>query len=469
MPQQNHLAELGLAALVNRGRAMLIKANVPMEWRPMLWTEAFKMATLLDGLSVITIDGVSDTRCVHWCGENPAFASHLRTWGEAGMVKIKTKMTPKLANHGVQCMFVGHALNHPGDCCHMWNKNTRRMHETRDVVWLKRMYFEKNEADKNVAIGPLDLDLDLDSEAGKGNENDDDEPDDDDNEEEADVDDDAEKEADQMTTRSSRIVKAPTRLVEEMSAKADDCEIKLTEAETNCCATMHAFPEGKFEPGEVACVGAGLGGGFVTTKELHVMKCDEAMVMKDAPNWRKAAKEEYDRMVKHGVFKEVPRDQAPEGAKILSSAWAMKKKVNGVYRARLNARGFEQVDGEHCNEDDKAAPVVNDAAIHIALVLVLMAGWWAEILDARGAFSHGEFEEGQEVHMDAPQGFERFCPKKCGAAFVENFTWCETSSDGILAQAVGSIQKDGFRAKQGRSMPVLLMDGVWFGALDVVD
>ena len=162
-PQQNHLAELGLATLANHGRAMLIKANVPMEWRPMLWTEAFKTATLLDGSSVMTIDGVSDTRCVHWCGENPAFASHLRTWGEAGTVKIKTKTTPKLANRGVQCVFVGHALNHPGDCCRMWNKNTRRTHETRDVIWLKRMYFEKNEADKNVAIGPLDINLDLDS------------------------------------------------------------------------------------------------------------------------------------------------------------------------------------------------------------------------------------------------------------------------------------------------------------------
>jgi len=27
------------------------------------------------------------------------------------------------------------------------------------------------------------------------------------------------------------------------------------------------------------------------------------------------------------------------------STWAMKKKANGTFRARLNARGFEQVDG----------------------------------------------------------------------------------------------------------------------------
>jgi hypothetical protein len=40
---------------------------------------------------------------------------------------------------------------------------------------------------------------------------------------------------------------------------------------------MQHFPEGDFAPGELACVGAGIGGGFVNTKELHVMKKDQAI------------------------------------------------------------------------------------------------------------------------------------------------------------------------------------------------
>jgi hypothetical protein len=47
-PQQNHLAELGFAVLANRGRALMIRANVPMTDRYLLFKEAFATATLLD-------------------------------------------------------------------------------------------------------------------------------------------------------------------------------------------------------------------------------------------------------------------------------------------------------------------------------------------------------------------------------------------------------------------------------------
>ena len=118
-PQQNSLAEVGFATLANRGRAMMHYANIPIAIRPRVWTEAMRTATLLDGLVVTTIDNKVATRYEHWCGKNPEFAKHLRTWGEAGTVKIKTDTTPKLADRGVQCMFVGYAVDHPGDCYNM--------------------------------------------------------------------------------------------------------------------------------------------------------------------------------------------------------------------------------------------------------------------------------------------------------------------------------------------------------------
>ena len=40
--------------------------------------------------------------------------------------------------------------------------------------------------------------------------------------------------------------------------------------------------------------------------------------------------------------------------------WAMKKKANGTFIARLNARGYEQVEGEHYNAYNIAAPVTSD-------------------------------------------------------------------------------------------------------------
>jgi hypothetical protein len=133
-PQQNHLAELGFAHLVNYGRALMARANVPLNIRYKVFTKAFKTATLLDGLTVIKIGNKEATRYEHWCGKNPDFTEHLRTWGEVGTVKIKTNATPKIGDRGIQCMFVGYSLDHTADCYEMWNPATSRVHQTRDVI-----------------------------------------------------------------------------------------------------------------------------------------------------------------------------------------------------------------------------------------------------------------------------------------------------------------------------------------------
>ena len=65
-PQQNHLAELGFSVIANRGRAMFSKANVPRELRYGLVGYCFNNATQLDGLVIITINGVAKTRYEHF-------------------------------------------------------------------------------------------------------------------------------------------------------------------------------------------------------------------------------------------------------------------------------------------------------------------------------------------------------------------------------------------------------------------
>eukprot|EP00957_Ditylum_brightwellii_P128327 9787862-Ditylum_brightwellii.AAC.1 len=53
---------------------------------------------------------------------------------------------------------------------------------------------------------------------------------------------------------------------------------------------------------EIGCVRAGIGGGFINTNELHVMKYNKAMAEKDKDKWKEAVKEEYKRMEKHKVL-----------------------------------------------------------------------------------------------------------------------------------------------------------------------
>jgi hypothetical protein len=54
---------------------------------------------------------------------------------------LKTLLTAKLEDRGRTCIFVGYAEDHSADCYRMWDPKTYSIHDTRDVVWLRRMYF----------------------------------------------------------------------------------------------------------------------------------------------------------------------------------------------------------------------------------------------------------------------------------------------------------------------------------------
>ena len=134
------------------------------------------------------------------------------------------------------------------------------------------------------------------------------------------------------------------------------------------------------------------------------------MAGKDAEKWQKAMDEEHKRMMKHKVWKAVPMEEVPKDSKILTLTWAMKKKANRTYRARMNAQGYKQMNGVHCNEDAKAAPVANKIVIRMVLVLIVMALWWAELLDMQGAFLTGEMDLENGCYLQVPERFSKFYP-----------------------------------------------------------
>ena len=44
---------------------------------------------------------------------------------------------------------------------------------------------------------------------------------------------------------------------------------------------------------------------------------------------------------------------------------------------------------------------------------MIMAGWVGELIDVKGAFLHGDFEDNDEIYMEVPEGFEQhYDPKK---------------------------------------------------------
>jgi hypothetical protein len=431
-PQRNHLAELGFASLANKGRALMIAANVPMAIRYVLFKEAFTTATKLDALVAVEVDGVTASRYKHFFGADPDYANYLKTWGEAGTVTLKDTFTPKVNDRGVQCMMIGYAPDHPGDTYRMWDPKTRGVHETRDIIWLKQMFYQKVVIEEEIVVDEPGIQAGKSKDDGSVSSGERDTDDNEDNSDEDDDDDDDEK-MPPLTTRSGRNVNPPARLVEEIAAVASNYyEIGLTNSEQRYYDTMHEFGQGEIaclgaglggtmsderfveildvSKGycEVAYVGAGLGGGFQHTSELKVLTYKKAMATENSKEWQEAVNEEHRKMEYYKVFQPVLRTELPEKAKILTSTWAMKKKSNGVYRARINARGYEQIDGEHYDSHAISSPVTNDVTIRIVLVLMLMAGWVGELLDVKGAFLHGDFEDGRNVYMEVPEGFQQW-------------------------------------------------------------
>ena len=165
------------------------------------------------------------------------------------------------------------------------------------------------------------------------------------------------------------------------------------------------------ESGEIQAAGAGIGGGFEHTGELKVMKYEEAISGPDRDKWKKAIADEHKRMVKHKVWKTVKKADLEPNTKIIDSTWACKKKSNGTLRARMNTRGYKQLEGEMYKSNSIAAPVTNDITIRVVLTLMLLAFCHGQIVDIKGAFLHGHFENGEIIHMSVPKGFKRYYPR----------------------------------------------------------
>ena len=80
-------------------------------------------------------------------------------------------------------------------------------------------------------------------------------------------------------------------------------------------------------------------------------------------------------MLKNKVWMVVKKKDVPKNADIIDSMWAMKKKANGQYHARLAARGFKQTHGKSFEYHDISSPVVHNIMVRIVLTILLMSGW----------------------------------------------------------------------------------------------
>ena len=118
--------------------------------------------------------------------------------------------------------------------------------------------------------------------------------------------------------------------------------------------------------------------------------------------WRTVIRKEFRDMIKRGVWVNVKCSSVPEGRKLIGSKWVFKEKRDGRFRARLVCLGYGQIPG--VDFSDNYAPVGNDVTFQIVMVLRLMYGFHAVLLDVETAFLYGKLEE--EIYMEIPSGYK---------------------------------------------------------------
>jgi hypothetical protein len=164
----------------------------------------------------------------------------------------------------------------------------------------------------------------------------------------------------------------------------------------------------KVSVSEYISVGAGVGGGLTNNSELHVMKYHETINGPDGKKWKAKVKTEHGRMAKSGVFEKIKLSELPSEVKTIDATWAIKKKSNRKLHTRINVRGFKQVEGQHFDASSISAPVAKGMTIKLVLTLMLASGGIAHVIDVKGAFLHGKFDDGEKIYIKIPLGFEEF-------------------------------------------------------------
>lgn len=95
-------------------------------------------------------------------------------------------------------------------------------------------------------------------------------------------------------------------------------------------------------------------------------------------------------------------NQKTRNRKGIGTKWVFKQKKNGVYRARLVVKGYDQIAG--VDFQYSFAPVTSEVTLRILLILWVNEDYFAEVADVQTAFLHGDLEE--ELFIKIPVGYK---------------------------------------------------------------
>ena len=124
-----------------------------------------------------------------------------------------------------------------------------------------------------------------------------------------------------------------------------------------------------------------------------------SMPSQERKGWIDACKEELEALRKRNVFE---LTDLPKGRKAIKNRWVFDIKSDGRKRARLVAKGFEEIDGIDYNEI--FSPVVRFESVRTMLAIAALENWYVTAVDVKSAFLYGKLDE--EIYMEQPEGFK---------------------------------------------------------------
>lgn len=148
---------------------------------------------------------------------------------------------------------------------------------------------------------------------------------------------------------------------------------------------------------------------LAASADPDTMYYHEAMKEPDKQEFIKAMVREVEGQQANGNWTIVKADTVPEGATVLPSIWAMKRKRRNAtrevykWKSRLNLDGSKQQKG--VNFWETYAPVASWAAIRLILTMVIIKGWKTRQIDYVLAYTQAD-AEWSDMYMKIPKGFQ---------------------------------------------------------------
>lgn len=129
----------------------------------------------------------------------------------------------------------------------------------------------------------------------------------------------------------------------------------------------------------------------------------EALMSPDAPEWKRAMREEMDSLKENDTFE---LTTLPENRKIVGGKWVYTIKENGgmgkLLKARYVAKGYSQTEGIDYHET--FAPTADLTSVRALMQIAVQNDLIVHQMDVKTAYLHAPIDE--DIYLEQPEGFE---------------------------------------------------------------